>query len=93
MRASFEEEDNELIAQVKDLMGKRAELVAGLPADLMALYDKTAAKSGGVAIGKLTEDARCGICRGSIEGGRLIELRNSAPLGTCPNCKRLLVVE
>ena len=93
IRASFEEEDNELIAQAKDLMGKRAELAAGLPADLMALYDKTAAKSGGVAIGKLTEDARCGICRGTIEGGRLIELRNSAPLGTCPNCKRLLVVE
>ena len=92
MRASFEEEDNELIAQVKDLMGKRAELAAGLPDDLVALYEKTAAKSGGVVVGELTEDAHCGICRGSIEGGRLIELRASAPLGTCPNCKRLLVV-
>ena len=93
MRASFEEEDNELIEKVKGLMGERAELAAGIPADLMALYDKTAAKSGGVAIGKLTEDARCGICRTAIEGGRLIELRAAAPLGTCPNCKRLLVVE
>ena len=93
MRASFEEEDNELIAQVKDLMAKRAELAAGLPDNLLALYDKTAAKSGGVAVGQLTEDAHCGICRASIEGGRLIELRASAPLGTCPNCKRLLVVK
>ena len=93
MRASFEAEDNEIIGQIKDLMAKRAELVSGLPADLVELYDKTAAKTGGVAIGKLEEDGRCGICRTNIEGGRLIELRASAPLGTCPNCKRLLVVE
>lgn len=92
MRASFEAEDNELIEGIKVLAAKKAELAAGLPADLMSLYDKTAAKAGGVAIGKL-EEGRCGICHGAIEGGRLIELRASAPLGTCPNCKRLLVVE
>ena len=47
---------------------------------------------GGVAIGRLLEDT-CGICRTTIEGGRLIELRASAPLGVCPSCKRLLVIE
>lgn len=92
LRSSFEAEDNEIIARVKELMAKRAELVASLPADLVSLYEKTAAKTGGVALGKL-EDDHCGVCRHLIEGGRLIELRASAPLGTCPNCKRLLVVE
>lgn len=92
MRASFEAEDNAIIDDIKSLMAKRAELVAAIPADLFSLYEKTAAKTGGVAIGKL-EEGSCGICRASIEGGRLIELRANAPLGTCPSCKRLLVVE
>lgn len=92
LRQAFEADDNALIEQIKSLSAQRSDLVAGLPADLMALYEKTAAKTGGVALGKL-EDATCGVCRAAIDGGRLISLRASAPLGTCPNCKRLLVIE
>ena len=92
LRSAFEADDNALIDQIKDLSERRAALRASLPADLVALYDKTAARTGGVAIGKLDEHT-CGICRTSIEGGRLIELRSHAPLGECPNCKRLLVIE
>lgn len=93
LRAAFSEDDQALVEQVKNLSAQRAELVAQTSADLYALYEKTAARTGGVAIGRLTEDNVCGVCRSAIEGGRLIELRASAPLGTCPNCKRLLVIE
>lgn len=92
LRKDFEEEDNALIDVAKRGLAKKAELAAQLPADLFDLYEKTAAKRGGVAIGKLEED-RCGICRVPLEGGRLIQVRSAAPLSNCPNCKRLLIVE
>lgn len=93
LRAAYQEQDDALVGQVRQLLAKRAELAGKVPADLVALYDETAAKTGGVAIGRLGDDGKCGVCRSAIEGGRLIDLRASAPLGQCPNCKRLLIVE
>ena len=92
LRGSYEAEDDEIVARMRKLMAKRGELAGGVSADLMKLYDKTAARTGGVALGRL-EEGRCGVCRAALEGGRLIELKAQAPLGTCPNCKRLLIVE
>lgn len=92
LRAAFEGEDTELANHIRELSAKRDEYEASIAADLLALYRKTANKTGGVAVGVL-EESTCGICRTVIEGGRLIELRASAPLGVCPNCKRLLVIE
>lgn len=92
VKESYEDEDNALVGQVRGLMEQRAQIVAGLPADLVDVYERTAAKAGGVAVGKLDGDT-CGVCRSLIDGGRLIEVRSQAPLATCPNCKRLLVVE
>lgn len=92
LRAAFEEEDNALIEIAKRGTAQKAELARQLPEDLVALYEKMLKKHRGVALGKLDGD-RCSVCRTTIEGGRLIELRASAPLGTCPSCKRLLVVE
>ena len=92
LRAAFEEEDNALIDIAKRGTEQKAELMRQLPEELAALYEKTAAKLNGVGVGKLDGD-RCSVCRTTLEGGRLIDLRSNAPLGTCPNCKRLLVVE
>lgn len=92
LRSSYEAEDGELVSSIRKLMAQREELAKGVSADLVKLYETTAAKTGGVALGRLEED-KCGVCRASIEGGRLIELRANAPLGTCPSCKRLLIVE
>lgn len=92
LRSSFEAEDNALITIVRESTAKRNEIAEKLPSELVSLYEKTAAKVGGVAIGRLVDDC-CGVCRTPIEGGRLISLKAAAPLGTCPNCKRLLIVE
>ena len=92
LRSEFEADDTALVEQAKNLSAMRAEIEAALPASLVSLYEKTTAKAGGGGIGKL-EESTCGICRTSIDGGRLIELRSQAPLGVCPNCKRLLVIE
>ena len=92
LRSSFEAEDNELAAIVRESTAKRDQIAAQLPSDLVSLYEKTAAKVGGVALGKL-DGEQCGVCRTPIERGHLISLKASAPLGNCPNCKRLLIVE
>lgn len=93
LRAAYKAEDDQLVEEVRALLSQRADLAKTLPEDLMKLYDDTAERTGGVALGKLGEDATCGVCRTALEGGRLIELRSQAPLGRCPNCKRLLIIE
>lgn len=70
---------------------RRAALLAALPDDLAALYEKTAARSGGVAVAVLSGSA-CGACRAQISPERLIDVKRQAPLATCPACHRLLVV-
>ena len=93
LRSAYKEEDDGLVEQVRRLLAQRAELASRVPAGLMRDYDATAAKAGGVAIGRLEEGGKCGVCRVVVEGGRLIELRSQAPLGRCPNCKRLLIID
>ena len=92
LRAAFEGEDNALAEQIRENTARRDELMAAVAPELARAYAKTAEKAGGVAIGKL-EDEACGVCRTRIEGGHLIALRSQAPIGTCPACKRLLVIE
>lgn len=92
VRDSFIAQDSQLDEEITRLLETHADMAVGLPSDLVTLYEKTAQKAGGVAIGRLVDNT-CGICRSAIEGGRLIELKAAAPLGTCPACKRLLVIE
>lgn len=89
---SFQKEGGALKADLARVAAEREQLAASLPGELRDLYERTAARSGGIAVGRLKEN-RCGVCRNPIDGGRLIEVKASAPLATCPSCKRLLVVE
>ena len=90
--ASFKEQGGALKLAIMKQEAERERMVAGLGKQVVSAYQKAAARSGGVAIGRL-DGARCGVCRTGIAGGRLIELKAQAPLGTCPNCKRLLIIE
>lgn len=88
---TFQAQGGALKNDIARLEAQKAHVAAALPADLAASYEKIAARSGGVAVARLL-DGKCGACRMPIEGGRLIDLKSQAPLGTCPNCKRLLIV-
>lgn len=90
--ASFKKEGGALQDTIRSQQAARQQLAEGVSAELMRAYDKIVARSGGVAIGHLT-GSQCGICRAPIDSGRLIDLRNHAPLGECPSCKRLLIIE
>ena len=89
--ASFREEGGALQERIGKETARRQALHAALPDDLAALYDKTAERSGGVAVALLSGSS-CGACRSSISHERLIEIKREAPLSTCPACKRILVV-
>lgn len=89
--AAFQEQGGALKNDEARGMAERARIAETLPADLLEAYEKTAARTGGVAVARLQGNA-CGACRATIEGGRLIDLKASAPLGVCPACKRLLVI-
>ncbi|MCI8366457.1 MAG: hypothetical protein HFJ66_02495 [Eggerthellaceae bacterium] len=90
--AEFREQGGSLKNAIARLQSQRQPIADLVNPDILSLYEKTSARCGGVAIGQL-DGNRCGVCRSRIEGGRLIELKSQAPLGTCPHCKRLLVIQ
>lgn len=92
LRAAFEGEDSALVDQIRKDTARRDGLLAEVSPELARAYAKTAEKTGGVALGRLDGET-CGVCRTHIEGGHLIALRAQAPIGSCPACKRLLVIE
>lgn len=89
---SFQKQGGDLKLAVAKLEAQRNQVKSRIDEDLASAYERVAARSGGVAIGSL-DGSRCGVCRVTIDGGRLIDLRSQAPLGTCPSCKRLLIIE
>lgn len=88
---SFQKQGGDLKLAIAKLEAQRGQVEARVDADLARAYDRIVERAGGVAIGVL-DGSRCGVCRAPIDGGRLIDLRSQAPLGTCPACKRLLVI-
>ena len=88
---SFQREGGALQAEIARMSADREGMSAELSPELRDTYNRTASRTGGVAVGLLTE-GRCGVCRTVIDGGRLIDLKAEAPRGTCPHCTRLLVV-
>lgn len=87
---SFQKQGGDLKLAIAKLEAARGQVETKVSPQLLDVYNRTAARSG-VAIGVL-DGNRCGACRTVIDGGRLIDLRNQAPLGMCPSCKRLLVI-
>ena len=87
---AFQKQGGDLKLAIAKLEAARGQVETKVSPQLLDVYNRTAARSG-VAIGVL-DGNRCGACRTVIDGGRLIDLRNQAPLGMCPSCKRLLVI-
>ena len=70
----------------------RAVLADGLPADLMVLYEKVRAASGGVGAAMLRQ-RRCEGCRLELMGAELRAAQAAPPdeVLRCENCRRILV--
>jgi len=70
----------------------RAGVVAGIPGDLLALYDKVRAQSSGLGAAPLRH-GQCGGCRVQLSTVDLNEIRAAAPdeVIRCEECRRILV--
>jgi uncharacterized protein len=71
---------------------ERSEIAGELPADLVTLYDKIRATSGGVGAAMLRH-RRCEGCHLELAGSELNVVRVAAPdaVVRCENCRRILV--
>lgn len=86
--AALQDIDAEGFTVAKD----REVLAAGVPGDLMKLYDKLRAQQGGIGAARLFQK-RCEGCRLELNITELNEVR-AAPADTvvrCENCRRILV--
>jgi predicted nucleic acid-binding Zn-ribbon protein len=79
-------------AEVDRVQGERARVVADIPADLLALYDKVRADSGGVGAAPLHR-GRCQGCQLTLTPADLGRIRAEAAdeVVRCEECRRILV--
>ena len=90
--AAFVKQGGALKDAAARIEAERAMLASSLPKELLDTYEKTAARTGGVAVGRL-QGTNCGVCRMAIEGGRLIDMQGQGNVAPCPQCGRLLILE
>ncbi len=82
----------EIAEQAAKATAARAAVVTDVPADLLALYDKIRASSGGLGAAPLRR-GQCGGCRVMLSTVDLNEVRAAAPdeVVRCEECRRILV--
>lgn len=82
----------EIDAAAEQRSGERATIAAGLPADLLALYEKAREHGGGFGAAMLRQ-RRCEGCHIELSGSELSSVRSAAPdaVVRCDNCRRILV--
>ncbi|TNM48338.1 hypothetical protein FHP29_02035 [Nocardioides albidus] len=81
-----------LDAQIAEVSAGRAAIVAEIPDDLVALYEKLRANKGGIGVGALRA-RQCSGCQLSLDAGELAEIR-ATPADTVlrhEECQRILV--
>lgn len=88
---SFKAEGTALMQSISQTSAARQALMARLSPEVGAFFTKTSKLFETVSMATLTGGS-CSVCRTKIEPGRLIDLRQEAPLAICPNCKRMLVI-
>ncbi len=82
----------EIDAEGSAVVKEREIMAASVPADLLGLYDKLRAQSGGVGAARLYQK-RCEGCRLELNITELNEVRAAAAdeVVRCENCRRILV--
>ena len=95
-RAKLEEKitaaTEEIDATLAELAGEREGIVASLPAEIMAEYERLRESKNGIAVGVLQE-GHCSACRVEFPEGKLVGLQAGPEVATCPQCHRILIVE
>ena len=92
LAASRDEKAVEIDKELAELEARRTPVVAEVPADLLALYEKLRAAKGGVGAAALRA-RQCGGCRLTIDHAELalIAQKPDDEVVRCEECQRILV--
>lgn len=77
-------------AQVARKEQRKAEIVSGIPPELLTLYERLRRTKEGVAVGRL-EDGQCGGCHLHLSAAEQLEAAETDP-PRCVHCRRILVM-
>lgn len=80
-----------ILAELTEAEAERDALRGQVPDHVLARYELSKRRHGRVGVGAL-EKGVCTACWLELTPLEISELRSSGPLGTCPQCQRLLVV-
>jgi predicted nucleic acid-binding Zn-ribbon protein len=91
-RAERDEQQGDLATQLTETLAPRAALVAELPGDLIALYDKLRESRGGIGAAMLHQ-RRCLGCQLELNAADIARIRAAAAdeVLRCEECSRILV--
>ncbi len=89
--AAIELAESELDIDIKNEKAGIENIRATLNEEIIARYDKVAAKSGGLAIVTLIDGNTCSGCRYPLPSVEIDGLRRAVDLHPCSHCKRLFV--
>jgi len=94
--AAFQERGGAIQQRLDALARERAAMAALLRPGLLERYEQTRALKHGIGVGVL-DGSTCSVCRIELPAERAQALREDAhrtqdPVGTCPNCHRILIV-
>jgi predicted nucleic acid-binding Zn-ribbon protein len=100
--ANLIEKEAGLVAQFRTVGGalqthiateekKRAAVAKKLPAELLKRYESLRESRGGVGVGELDGET-CSACRMVLPAERVRSLIGGDDIGTCPQCRRMIVV-
>jgi predicted nucleic acid-binding Zn-ribbon protein len=82
----------ELKRRIAQAEARRASLASSLDAALLARYEAVRDAKHGIGVGRFDE-GRCSVCRIDLPADKAQALQSGGPIGECPNCHRILVVE
>ena len=90
--ADYQAKTEELMRAAQLALSQRASLESQVPEDVLEAYQAALEKCDGVGLAEL-KGGKCSACRSTIDPNRLLQIKREAPLSSCPQCARLLIVQ
>lgn len=91
LTAERDEAAKEVLAELAELKVARDEELGRISDGLLERYEAAKQRHGGVGVGAM-ERGICTACRMELTPLEVSDLRDAAPIASCPQCQRLLVV-
>lgn len=88
----FQKEGGGLSNTVAALQSQRDSLAEQINKEALSEYQKIADRNSGIGITRL-HGSQCSVCKNIISEGKVLQIKMEGLVSSCPNCKRLMVVE